>query len=167
MALDHESILDLPDEEFRDLVSEALKVNNVDYAGHLTPDDVELLRHPSVVDRTHLTLVAMKKNVEGQLAAKREDYIRQKGNHVNAKELREIEDGYHRWRAGALRFKSGVEEFMLSTRSKRERTDDGYYLAYESLRQAVLNHKATVSALLEQDKDTDEADARLWSLVED
>lgn len=162
MATD--DLMATPDEEFRVLVAEALKVGNHDYSGPLTPEVVDALKSPEVVNRTYLTLIAMKKNVEGQLAAKRADYVRERSRLHDGPNLRAKEQEYHSWRAGALRFKSGVEEFMVSVRGKRERPDDNYYLAYETLRQAILTHKSAVLLALEHDEDTD-ADEALWTTV--
>lgn len=158
-------LLAIPDDEFRALVAEALKVGNTDYRGDLDHTVVDQLKSPEVVDRTYLALVAMKKNVEGQLAAKKADYIKDRSRHTDPHEIREVEREYQTWRAGALRFKSGVEEFMVSIRGKRDRPEDSYYLAYETLRQAILLHKASVQAALENDEDTN-ADEILWATVD-
>jgi hypothetical protein len=156
----------LPDDVFRSYVDEAVR-------GH--PEDTQTqelrskLKDPEVVDRTYLTLVSMKKSVEGQLAARRADFVKERGTlRSNPPGQRAAEERYHAWRAGALRFKSGVEDFMLAVRGNREKpTGDNYYLAYQTLRQAIEKHREAVETALANDQDTDDADAVLWSVLDD
>lgn len=155
----------IPDDVFRAYVDEAVR-------GH--PDDNQVqalrsrLREPEVIERTHLCLVSMKKSVEGQLAARRADFIKERASlRSNPPGQRSAEERYHAWRAGALRFKSGVEEFMLTVRGNREKpTGDNYYLAYHTLRQAIERHREAVQASLANDEDTD-ADDVLWSVLDE
>lgn len=158
-------LMALPDDVFRSYVDEAVR-------GH--PDDEgtqalrSRLREPEVVERTHLCLVSMKKSVEGQLAARRADFVKERGTlRSNPPGQRAADERYHTWRAGALRFKSGVEDFMLTVRGSREKpTGESYYLAYQTLRLAIEKHKDAVEFALANDRDTDDADALLWSVLD-
>lgn len=153
------------DDTFRSIVDEAVR-------GHSEDPNIRSMRakltEPQVVDRTHLALVGMKKSVEGQLAARRADYVKERSLHrSNPTLLRESEERYQAWRAGALRFKSGVEDFMLSVRGKREKPPDNYYLAYSTLRQAITQHRATVEAAIKDGLDTESADDALWAVLDE
>ena len=155
-------LLDLSEDEFN-LVDDAVRGTT----GISSISDA--LLDPSVIDRTHLTLVGMKKSVEGQLAAKKVDYQRDRARFKDdPKIVREIEDKYYAWRAGALRFKSGVEAFMLPVRSKMNRPlrEDNFYLAYETLRQAITKHREIVTKALEESRDPGDADEILWSFLD-
>lgn len=130
-------LLAIPEPEFRSVVDDAIR-------GHLTEEMAQRLKSPEIVDRTYLTLVSIKKNVEGQLAAKRADYIKSRSLlHDDPRGLRAAEKTYQTWRGGALRFKSGVEEFMVSIRGLREKPGqaENYYIAYQTLKQAIVQHK--------------------------
>jgi hypothetical protein len=61
----------LPDEDFRALVDRDLRREN-------TEEEAQALRSPELVHRWYTILVAMSKSVDGQLAAKRQDYEAQK-----------------------------------------------------------------------------------------
>jgi hypothetical protein len=173
--MDVNELVALPDDKFRGVVDEAVRTSaltdevTLEQRRHVQ----ELLKRPELADRTYLVLVAMKKNVEGQLAAKRTDNQRRRVRLQSKPDvLAREEDEYRRWRAGALRFKTGVEEFMVELRSKRvgnatevalrgERND--LVFAYERLRKGILEHRDHVCS------DTCDAgcpaDERLWELV--
>lgn len=162
MTADH-GLESMPEDQFRALVDQAVRGNPEDPKTHALRVN---LMAPEVVDRTHIALISMKKSVEGQLAARRADYIKERLRDRPG-ERSALEQRYRTWRAGALRFKSGVEEYLLTVRPpRRERSADNYYLAYETLRQAIAKHKATVLALQNDDEETD-ADDVLWSVLDE
>ena len=165
MTGDLVDLLAMPEDAFRSLVDEAVR-------GHPEDGKIQVVRErlleEDVVERTYLTLIRMKKSVEGQLAAKRSDYVRDRNRaRSNPEELRAVESRYQTWRAGALRFKSGTEAYMLAVRARRNTTPgENYYLAYQTLRQAIAEHKKSVLTSLELDEDTN-ADEVLWSVIEE
>jgi hypothetical protein len=152
----------LSDEEFKDLVDEAVR-------GQLDPNTMAALKDGSVANRTYTVLVGMKKNVEGQLAARKADYGRARKN-PDKKKLDEIDDTWLSWRAGAIRFKSGVESLMLEVRDKRTPNDwslraerNELANAYENLRKGIIAHR---DHLCDEACDVScSADDLLWSLV--
>lgn len=154
-------LLAIPEADFRSIVDDAIR-------GHLTTEMAERLKSPEIIERTYLTLVSIKKNVEGQLAAKRADYIKNRSlMHGDTVGLRATEEAYQTWRAGALRFKSGVEEFMVSIRVLREKSglSENFYMRYQELKQAVVQHRDHWC----DDKCADEctADKALWKVLEE
>lgn len=62
-----DQIAELNDEDFRDLVDRDLRRENTDA-------EAAALRSPALVDRWYSVLVGMLKSVDGQLAAKKEDF---------------------------------------------------------------------------------------------
>lgn len=154
-------LMAIPEEEFRAVVDAAVR-------GHLDVATIEKLKSPEVVERSYLTLISMKKNVEGQLAAKRADYVKSRSQLRNKMgELQDAEERYQTWRAGALRFKSGVEEFMVSIRSRRERpgVERDYYIPFQTLKHAILQHR---DHICDADCETEcTADVNLWAIAED
>lgn len=64
-------IAKLSEDDFRELVDRDLRRDN-------TEDESQALRSPALVDRWYAILVSMSKSVDGQLAAKREDFEAQK-----------------------------------------------------------------------------------------
>lgn len=151
----------IPDDEFRALLDAAAR-------GRLDEQTLDQLKSAEVVERTYLCLVSMKKSVEGQLAAKRADYIKARSKlRGKPTELAAEAEKYQTWRAGALRFKSGVEEFMMAVRGNREKAPEvhDYYLPYQTLKLAIIQHREHVC---DDECDVEcAADTRLWSVLED
>jgi hypothetical protein len=157
------------------------------------------LRTPAVVDRWLAALTGASKSVEGQLAARALDYdaeraelqllIAQFEDRVaeggklsddDERELRaarrrlfEIRAEYSRSRAGTMRFKSGLDEWIVEATSIRNSLRDRLYdtvvteernrLAerVRALEEAIRSHR---DAFPEEDEPTD-ADEDLWNLV--
>ncbi|HVL38511.1 MAG TPA: hypothetical protein VM328_03875, partial [Fimbriimonadaceae bacterium] len=107
-------LLALDDDEFRRVVDRDVRA----------PDparQVAALRHPAVVDRWRRCLTASKISVESQLAAKaselRAEAARAKASgSFDKKAYHEMVARYEDWRAGALRFKSGMEIRLTEAR---------------------------------------------------
>lgn len=164
-------LLALSDEEFRSVVDGAVRNRDPE------DDDARAIRsdllRPEIVDKTYFALIASKKSVEGQLAAKRADYVKSRARTRHPDALRRIEETYRGWRAGALRFKSGVEEFLVEVRAARDRNGEDNYLrkerndslvAFEQLRRAVIEHRDHVCG--PECDNTCIADENLWRLVD-
>lgn len=160
-------LLSLDDERFRSIVDSAVR-------GNVSKETMAQLKTPEVANRCYMALVTMKKNVEGQLAAKRADYNRQRVQfRKNPNKLREAEERWLTWRGGALRFKTGVEELMVEIRGKRSPSDwalraerNEVVIAYENLRQAIAAHRDHVCTA-ECDEKECVADVTLWSVLDD
>lgn len=160
-----EHLLNMDDDEFRQAVDQEVR-------GTL-PTEVSLaLRDPRLSQRWYLALIQMKKSVESQLGAKRSDLVN----------MRETDNGrwdqelanFHRWRAGAVRFKSGVEERLIEIRRSRlvvfpteEVLTEQRNWALEKMQclvKGIVEHQRTVSQ--EYDEDVSDADKKLWKLVD-
>jgi hypothetical protein len=123
-------VADLSESDFRKLIDE-------DTRGKAPASLSAQLRSPECVGRWYETLLAMQKSVEGQLAAKAAESrgaqadFRARLEQTPAREARAIraEMGYREskdetWRAGALRFKSGLEEKLIEARRLLREFDD-------------------------------------------
>ena len=147
-----DNLINMPEEQFRSIVDKEVR-------GTLDAATGEMLRHPRLVDRWYYALVSMKKSVESQLSSKRSDILKVPGP-VNSRSS-EWSD-YHRWKAGAIRFKSGVEDRLLEIRRTHGRPTD----RAAQLEQAILDHKSKVLADFAPDEVSD-ADTGLWHVVEE
>lgn len=148
-----------------------------------------LLANPVNIDRWHLSLVQMKKNVESQMGARADD-VRMLLLDITNPELADDETGltpekvrdlrierhraanadFIKWRAGAKRFKLGVEERLLEIRKihlvngdfrASEATAANYML--QTLVEGIKAHRAQL--LADADPDIGDADTDLWSLL--
>ena len=72
-TLTPDDLVDMPDEDFRAVVDADLRRNSRNRP-HLPPEVAAALREPRHVPRWHMTLSRMDKSVEGQLAARADDY---------------------------------------------------------------------------------------------
>lgn len=153
---DVQKLLSLPDPQFREVVDAEVR-------GTAQPKVGETLRDPLLIDRWHHTLLQMKKSVESQLGAKRSDVFKNK--HYSAHDLAE----FHRWRAGAVRFKSGVEDRLLEIRRIRgiaQPDTQAIKRERNALLQAIDAHRQTVLEEFEADEISD-ADRALWAALGD
>lgn len=163
----------LDDADFAALVDRAVR-------GDLDEATAESLKDPQTLDRSYLALVTMKKSVEGQLAAKKADYVRNVAKTRQEARLRQIEEQYRQWRGGALRFKSGVETWLMILRQARQQTmpdlshslireldkqeRNKFMTAYDQLRSAVAEHRDHIC-----DSSCDAecvADVKLWQAIQ-
>ena len=138
-------LLDLPEEDFRGIVDDEVR-------GTLDRNTGVVLRDPQLLDRWHLTLISMKKSVESQLGSIRSDLVKVRPELAPEEYERRLAE-FHRWRAGAVRFKSGVEERLLEIRARRQ-----------TLTTAISLHKNTVLEEFAEDEISD-ADRDLWKVL--
>lgn len=173
-------LLALTNDAFRDLV-------DLDIRGRSDEATFTALRSALVVDRWYMTLVGMKKSVEGTLAAKQNDRrielkaLRRKLANTGTAQAAEkvqaeidgVEDRYLRWRGGALRFKTGVEQSLAeaawrrrilvtghaATLMREER--DGLDERLRALVKAVRNHRDK-----RDDDEIDDLDEELYETLD-
>lgn len=184
-----EKVLDLPRDEFRQLVDQ-------DMRGKAPEAMSAALRDPLVLDRWCSVLLAMKKSIEGQLGAKREEveaqrmalrqaFLATEQASLDAKALDDLNlaekaESRHRalkgeyaalleraakTRAGMLRFKSGMEETLVEARRLRTaHLGERETLAerVRSLETAILAHRLTQET---EDFEPSPADVKLWSIL--
>lgn len=152
-------VLAMSDEEFKEIVDK-------DVRDVLSPDFAAALRTEALRDRWTRSLLIMKKSVESQIGAKRADLGKLSCNGgANSEQHAE----YNRWRAGALRFKNGVETRLLELRSfspaevfyKQERNQT--IVENTKLREAIREHRETTLVVLELEPS--EADELLWENI--
>lgn len=157
------------------------------------------LRSPALVDRWLTALLAASKSVEGQLSARKMDYdatkagLKRKIVNLEYKErtegltpeedeeLRDTRDRllaalerYSKSRSGTLRFKSGLDEWIIEARSLRDGLRDRLY---DTVVVEERNRFAQRIRVLEEgirahrdsypdDDDPSDFDEDLWALVE-
>ncbi len=148
MAKSIETLLNSSDEEFRSIVDDEVRHPNNEYSA--------LLRDPRVRERWYYALVGMKKSVESQLSAKRSDILKTPASPQDV-----AWQDFHRWKAGAVRFKSGVEDRLLEIRKNGGRPSDRANL----LQAAILQHKNAVLKDFNPEEVSD-ADTSLWKSVD-
>lgn len=110
-----------------DTATWASRLNDVDFRA-IVDDDTrgramqevsEALRSPALMERWYETLLAMQNSVEGQLGAKEaESKAKRASFRSQGKEdMAQHETSRHeQWRAGALRFKNGLDEKIGESR---------------------------------------------------
>lgn len=180
-----ESLLTLPEDVFRRLVDSDLR-------GKGDPQLGRLLRSREVVDRWYATIKGMTKSVEGQLAAKKADLeavvlqiesdiaqAESRGDHLTASallmSLKEQQQKDAKWRAGILRFKTGLEEVHAEARRIRDSYRGSFFDSYlaEERNFALERTRSLESAIrAHRDHECDigcdngcTADDDLWRLV--
>jgi hypothetical protein len=183
-------LLKMDDEDFRNIVDADLR--DFDHSGKWALG----LRSPAVVERWHATLTAMLKSVEGQLAAREADWTSTKAR--LSKERIEVEsDGglmesefqqkmtaldlefeterekHFKTKAGTMRFKTGLEEWLVEAGRIRDSITDKLYESVVSrernyyaeraraLEDGITQHQKMVQA----SSVPSEADEKLWSLL--
>lgn len=146
------------------------------------------LRSPTCVDRWFMVLSQMAKSVDGQLAAKADDYeaaraetreqllaatdaVQQMGFR---RRLESLKAEYSRNRANTLRFKSGLDEALIEARALRDSVRDRLYdsvVAEErnryaarvtTLEEAIRDHQDAFTA---GDIDPEPHDLHLWDVI--
>lgn len=165
-----ESLRKLSDEEFRTLVDDDTRARG-------TQDLADALRSRGVAVRWHDMLLSMLGSVEGQLAARQAEmssniaYLRAQGKFKDADRARAEGE---KWRASAIRFKTGLEEKLReSTRVLRAYgvTEIDERIAEERnqalarvaiLEAAIRSHRDSFPL---EDDDPTEDDEELWSHV--
>lgn len=193
------SLLEMPHETFKNVVDKDLRAPTTDtpegrkrtLKPHEAPDWYArhaALRTPTVVDRWYMTLNQIAKSVDGQLAAKTEDFeadrasLRARLLLADEKEaiqiradMENLRARFSKARAGTLRFKTGVDEAFVEARALRDGARDRLYdsiVAEErnryatrvaALETAIREHR---EASLEAGVDAEHYDLRLWGVVE-
>lgn len=159
------SLSSYTDDKFRALVDD-------DVRGILDHQVAKLLRKSENVERWYYALVLMKKSVESQLGAKRAEV--QQYVHDPSPSARSRLNDYNSWRAGALRFKNGVEAHLLEAReiiaqdtrmshTELVKSERNFALGeMERLKTAILDHRQTV---LREGFEPTAADLDLWKCV--
>lgn len=147
------------------------------------------LRTPELIDRWYTVLMMMSRSVDGQLAALDEDHQAEKAD-LRMELPPEDRDGNPKWeepkvayaraRAGKLRFKTGLDEWVIEARHLR---DQFRYATYDQivinqvvieernhyageaqrLRDAVREHHEAL--LADDDIDPSPADEKLWTVL--
>lgn len=170
-------LLEMPQKDF-------YKVVDQDTRGSSSPTYHAALRSEQiVVERWYQTLVAMKRSVEGTLAAKNSEAkarriaCLQVGDEAGALA---VSGDHHTWRAGAIRFATGVSERLAEARFHRLRLypqavsaiaaaavleRDQMAERYDMLLKAIRLHRSEI--LADADADPSEADETLWDRLPD
>lgn len=124
-----------------------------------------------VAERWYMALIGIKQSVESQLAAKASDL---KKLDPTTPEYPPAYREYHRWRAGALRYKSGIEERIGEARPLRDALYENQYPAILKaerneahretlrLREAIREHRRQVT----REFDPNGFDQQLWAEVD-
>lgn len=164
-------LVELDDDAFGSLIDAAVR-------GDLDKRTTELIKDPKIIERTRLTLVAMKKSVEGQLGAKRAEHVTKTDKTKPEWAAKKDRQQYNLWRAGALRFKSGVDGLLMDVRLEQTRQDPdadrvaaflksertAYLVAYKNLHDVVIEHRDHVCG--PECDDQCIADEKLWRAVD-
>lgn len=184
-------LLALEDEAFRQIVDDDLR--DFEHSGAYAM----ALRSPAIVDRWHSTLTAMLKSVDGQLAARGLDWEATRARIAKERLDIEADDGlmpdereakliakdrehedereqYAKSRAGTMRFKTGLEEWLVDARRIKQGLTDRLYDSVvtrernyyaeraRSLEEGITQHQKVVIA----SSLPTEADEALWSLLQ-
>lgn len=190
-----EALQRLSDHAFRAIV-------DADLRRQASEEDAAALRTPELADRWFTALARMAKSVEGQLAAREEDHRGARAQYEKARlraggpvrcdscgrsgadpedpALRQVEErwlktceDYSRTRSKSLRFKSGLEEWLLEARSVRDTARDALYVSVvteernralarvQELEAAIHKHEANV---YDPDDPADD-DLELWRVL--
>ena len=162
-----EEVLARSEENFRSLVDDDVR----DLA---SAEVMEVLRRPEVLDRWHDTLAMMLISIEAQLAAKTAETkakIAEFRLRNQKDKILQEEASSWRWRAKALRFKSGLNEKMAEVK-QLQRTHGQLSLVERAteernaeifrriqLEKAIQRHRDTL------DDDPSDTDEELWRVL--
>lgn len=163
-----EEIALLGDEQWKSLIDRDLRTLTKKVRD-ITADDRELaaaLRSPYCLDRYYFTLLRMLKNVEGTLAARREEMIEERNRLLaegKVAEWRQAQANYASQRKSSLRFKSGLDQTFLEIKFLRS----GLFEAKAETRlQRVLRIVQEHRDGFPEDDEPSEADLNLWRTIE-
>lgn len=152
----------LSDDDFEGLV-------NQDVRGQLDSATSALLREPENVFRWYNSLNSLKKSVEAQFVVKKAELAEFRLVNATEDEWRQAVAEHERWKAGAVRFKTGVEKRIAEAKQLRiavsrdevmGRISSDLHEArgkLELYRQAIVAHKNA--------EDADQADEDLYSIL--
>lgn len=143
------------DQVFRDHVAN-------DVRGNLTEEEADELRSPENIDRWISGLIAVKGEVEVQLANRRAKWWKMQADLLDDKDGREkwlrFRAAEVDWRVRALRFLTSVEEHLSAAKELR-RTQR--HQSLDVLREAIRRHRD------EMEEEASAEDVRLWQAAED
>lgn len=174
-------LIGMGEQDFFNIVDRDIRGDERLQPGELPLDPLysEALRTPAVCDEWYQALARMKKSTEYTLAAKGQDdkrfrlQLEADGNFVGARELR----GRHlKWRAGAVRFLTGVEARLMEANHERRKNfanalpsqitmeRDRLSETVRELRSAISTHRED---FLSHDGDEpSDADTLLWAMLD-
>lgn len=173
--LEPDALLALSDEEFRAVVDRGLRQRS-----NADPETAKALRHPRVIDRFYFTVLSMQKSIEAQFGAKRAELeqrrteLLKQGASGKQAALQAMQDDA-KWRAGAIRFKLGVDEIVLEIRRLREAARSDLYREFaieeraflakrvRDLEDTIRRHRDSFP----EDEDPSESDEELWAWLPD
>jgi hypothetical protein len=132
----------------------------------------DALRSRELIQRTYDTLLTMQRSVEGQIAAKAAETKAQVRRLLAAKaraKASAVQADFDHWRAGCLRFKTGLDIELIEVRSVLRR-----YGLYTTVLEAQRNEAARQGRLLRQAIEAhraavdspEHADEALWEVLE-
>lgn len=177
-------IMAMSDTEFRSLAEDDVR----EATGKGDPLDLpvhDALRTPPAIHRFYRLLLVLQRSAEGQLAAKGASHaarmakLRMHGTTSQSEKYQEALAEHETWRAGALRFKTGVEERMAEISSLMRELDAETFAdrLKEERNQALLrtlvledairrhrDHECTDDTC-DQAHGTCAADDELWALL--
>lgn len=166
-----EALIIMGDDSFRDLVDKDLRRKDREDIPQELRDG---LRSPEVADRWLSTLIKIAKSVEGTLAYRYDEYeaekadLELKGDQTG---LYLLKQQYHQQRAKTLRFKTGLDEWLIEARTIRDARRRQDPAASErallerkvrSLKEAIEEHH---SAAVAADRPPASYDQKLWSVL--
>jgi hypothetical protein len=168
-------------ESFKDFVDR-------DIRGHTTQAEAEALRSPALAERWLTTLTMMQRSIEGQLAAKQEEFqaerarLRRERRRLTDPDqidrtddvLDRLQENHSRDRAKKLRFKTGLDEALVEARAVVDAlrghkydslvADERNYYAEQRrlLEEAIRLHQAQ---MLAEGIEPGEHDEKLWEAL--
>lgn len=165
-----QKLLAMPELDFRSIIDD-------DTRDKVSAELAAGLRSPQVVGRWYEALMAMQMSVEGQLAAKtaeskgRVAHLKAQGKDATLVQFEQAK--FERWKAGAIRFKSGLEQKLLEAKrilrdandpliSDRTAEERNRALARVALLEdAIRRHRDAFP----REDDPSDADEELWGYV--
>lgn len=133
------------------------KIVNDDVREAISDEDAAFLRREENLDRWQNELLAIKHDVEKQLANHRAERAKARTELTGRRQWLQYLAEKERWRSATIRFLNGVELKLIEVRQLR-RTK-----AASTLYGAILEHKRSVLA---DPDNAEDHDARLWELVD-
>ena len=169
------------DESFRDFVDRDIRMQT-------SESEAEALRSPAYAERWLTTLNVMQRSIEGQLAAKQEEFLAERARlrRLLRREVDEndrsrlqdqldaLQETHSRDRAKKLRFKTGLDEALVEARAVVDAlrgsqydsivsTERNYYAEQRRrLEEAIRLHQAQTT---EEDIEPSEYDEQLWAVI--
>lgn len=123
----HVDLTSLDDDQFRRIVDEDIRYTTTKGSRQEHPRPLveahRALRQPENVDRWFNVLLAMKKNVEGQIANEKAKMAAAeraaRSRQISQRELRQMQARYDDWRQKSLRFANGLDLTIVDAKRAR------------------------------------------------